>query len=186
MEAALANESLREGAYGGVLRRLVAYTLDCVLLLLGLAVLQALLLAVNPIYAGLRAGNQPTPTQISIWVFATATIPFILYFALTLRSTRQATFGMRLLKLRVADVNGKRLGLGQALLRSAVMLAPFELNHALMFHLAPRNAPPTFAFYAGIAMVWGLIAIYIAAILLTRRHQSVHDLLAGTVVQRVV
>jgi uncharacterized RDD family membrane protein YckC len=59
------------------------------------------------------------------------------------------------------------------------------LNHAVMFYLAPRNAPPTPDFFIGIAAVWLVIAVYIASILLTRRHQSVHDLVAGTVVQRV-
>ena len=65
------------------------------------------------------------------------------------------------------------------------MLIPFELNHAVMFYLAPRNAPPALSFFIGIAAVWAVIAVYIVSILLTRHRQSVHDLVAGTVVQRV-
>jgi uncharacterized RDD family membrane protein YckC len=185
MEATLANASVVKSAYGGVLRRLGAYTLDCGLLLIGLVVLQAILFVVNPLIPILRRGLQPAPTQLHLWVFATATIPFLLYFALTLRSSRQATLGMRMLKLKVADVSGGRIGFGQSLLRSAVMLIPFELNHAVMFYLAPRNAPPAPAFFIGIAAVWTVIAIYIASMLLSRQRQSVHDLVAGTVVQRV-
>lgn len=185
MKGTLANAGVVEKAYGGVLRRLGAYALDCGLLFVGLVVLQAILFVVNPLIASLRAGQQPTPVQIHLWVFATATIPFLLYFALTLRSSRQATVGMRLRKLKVADVRGGRIGFRQSLLRSTVMLIPFELNHAVMFYLAPRNAPPPPAFFVGIATVWAVIAVYIATMLLTRRRQSVHDLVARTVVQRV-
>jgi uncharacterized RDD family membrane protein YckC len=185
MEVGVTDVGLMETKYSGVLPRLIAYVLDCSLLFMGLVVLQAILFVINPLLPILRSGGQPTPTQIHLWVFATATLPFLLYFALTIGSSRQATVGMRLLKLKVADVSGERIGFGKSLLRSAVMLIPFELNHAVMFHLAPRNAPPQAAFFIGIAAIWVVIAIYIAAILLTRRRQSVHDLVASTVVQRV-
>ena len=175
---------MRSG-YGGVFRRLVAYSLDCGILVFGLLVLQAILLVVNPIVALMRAGQQPPPIQFHLWVFATASIPFLLYFALILRSSRQATLGMRLLKLKVADARGGRIGFGQSLLRSAVMLMPFELNHAVIFHLLPSDAPPPPSFFIGLVVCWVLIAAYIATMLLTRRRQSVHDLVAGTVVQRV-
>ena len=97
---------------------------------------------VNPIVALLRTGQQPTPTEFHLWVFVTASIPFLLYFTLILRSSRQATLGMRLLKLKVEDAGGGRIGFGQSLLRSAVMLMPFELNHAVMFHLCPAMHLP--------------------------------------------
>jgi uncharacterized RDD family membrane protein YckC len=185
MDVTLTNASVVRSAYGGVLRRLVAYSLDCGLLFLGLLVLQAILFVVNPIVALMRTGQQPTPTEFHLWVFATASIPFLLYFALILRSSRQATLGMRLLKLKVAHARGGRIGFGQSLLRSAVMLMPFELNHAVMFHLLPRDAPPPPSYFIGLVVFLALIAAYIATILLTRRRQSVHDLFAGTVVQRI-
>ena len=185
MEVTLANSAVVAKTYSGVSRRLAAYVLDCGLLFLGLVLVQTILFFLNPIVSMLRRGLQPTPTQLHLWVFATATVPFLLYFAFILRSAARATVGMRMLKLKVADISGGRVGFGQSLLRSAVMLIPFELNHTVMFHLGPRNAPPAAAFFIGIAAVWAMIAVYIASILLTRRHQSVHDLVAGTVVQRV-
>jgi uncharacterized RDD family membrane protein YckC len=184
MEVGVKDPGLVETTYSGVMPRVIAYVLDCSLLFIGLVLLQAILFVINPLIASFRSGGQPTPGQIHLWVFATATLPFLFYFALTIRSSRQATVGMRLLKLKVTDVAGGRIGLGKSLLRSAVMLIPFELNHAVMFHLAPRNAPPQPVFFFGIAAIWVVIAIYIAAILLTRRRQSVHDLVASTVVQR--
>ena len=185
MDVPLANRSIVRSAYGGVLRRLVAYSVDCGLLFFGLLVLQAILFGVNPMVALMRTGQQFTPTQLHLWVFATVSTPSLLYFALMLRSSRQATLGMRLLKLKVADAGGGQIGFGQSLLRSAVMLMPFELNHAVMFHLLPSDAPPPPSYFIGLVVCWVLIAAYIATMLLTRRRQSVHDLFAGTVVQRV-
>ena len=103
-----------------------------------------------------------------------------------LMTKKQATIGMRALSLRVINVNGGRINLGQALLRGAVLLIPFEVNHTVMFNLLPRGGgPPPLTFWFGIVGVWIVIAVYIAAILVTPRRQSVHDLVAKTMVQRV-
>lgn len=185
MDVNLAVENKNEKYYAGVFARLAAYLLDCLILFVALLAWQAALYFVNPIASIIQSGEQPTGIQIHLWVFATATIPFLFYFTLMLRSARQATLGMRPLKLRVADADGGRVGFFQALLRSAVMLIPFELNHALMFHLFPRDgAPPTATYWILYGGVWAVIVIYLAAIKLTRRRQSVHDLVSGTVVQR--
>lgn len=176
---------LIDKAYGGVSRRIAAYGLDCALLFLGFVPWQAALYFVNPIIRILRSGHQPTASQLHAWVFATITVPTFLYFALMLRSSRQATVGMRLLKLKVADKNGGMIGLAQAALRTLVMLIPFELNHTFMFHLGPRGGPPSLGFLISIVAVWAVISVYIASMLWTQRHQSVHDLVAGTVVYQL-
>ena len=163
-------------------RRAAAYVVDCLLLLASLLVWQALLYGANPIMGLIRTGQQPTGAQLHLWVFATASVPFWLYFAWTQSSARQATFGMRVFKLKVIDIHGDRIGVRQALLRSAVMLIPFELNHAVLFHLMPRVGVPTQAFWVGYAGVWVVMAVYVAVMLITPRWQSMHDLLARTVV----
>jgi len=86
--------------------RAAAYVVDCVLLLAGLLFWQALLYVVNPSMALVRTGQQPTGLQLHLWVFATASIPFWLYFAFTQSSARQATLGMRLFKLKVINLHG--------------------------------------------------------------------------------
>jgi uncharacterized RDD family membrane protein YckC len=64
------------------------------------------------------------------------------------------------------------------------MLIPFELNHVVLFHVADFTsaAPPTFAFWAGYSIVWLVIVVYCITALLTSRQQSIHDLVAETVV----
>lgn len=173
----------RQKLYAGVAARIAAYFIDCLLLFLGVIVLQAALYLVNPIVSIMRSGQVPTNGQVHLWVSTSVTIPCLLYFALMLCSSRQATLGMRLLKLRVGSVEGGRIGFAQALLRSAVLLIPFELNHSVIFHLLPRGAPPSTPFFLGIAGVWVVIAIYVALVILTPRRQSAHDLVARTIVQ---
>lgn len=133
----------------------------------------------------MHRGHQPTGGQLHRWVFATATLPFLLYFAVTQSSTHHATVGMRMLNLKVATLRGMPLSFKQALVRCMIMLVPFELNHAVLFHLMPRNGKVTPAFVLGYSGVCAIIAAYVAAIPCTKRHQSVHDLVAGTLVQRV-
>ena len=178
-------ENINEKSYGGLFARLCAYIVDCIILFAGLLVLQATLYFVNPLAPFISSGQPPPGGLLHLWVFATATLPFLFYFALMQSSARQATIGMRRLNLKVTNINDGRVGFWRALLRSAVMLIPFELNHAVMFHLSPRNAAPSPEFWLGCAGVWILIAAYIGLILITRRHQSLHDLAASTVVRRL-
>ena len=166
-----------------VIRRFAAYAIDCIVLLLGLAVLQVVLYPVNPIAAMTRAGQPFTPTQLHVWVFATATLPFLLYFALMIASPRQATVGMRIFRVRVERSKGGRLSVARGMARTAVMLLPFELNHALMFHAAPPSREqPGGVLVFGIAAVWLVLGGYIAAMVISPRRQSLHDLAADTVV----
>lgn len=162
--------------------RAAAYVVDCLFLFAGLVGWQSLLYVVNPIMALIGSGQQPTGAQLHLWVFATASIPFWLYFAWTQSSAWQATFGMRLFKLKVTTMNGSRIGLAQALLRSAVLLIPFELNHAVLFYVMPRDGVPTTALLVGYIGVWAAMAAYVAAMLITPRRQSLHNLAARTVV----
>jgi len=166
-------------------RRLIGYAIDCVVLFVGLLALQALLSPINPILGMLRHGASVSGGQLHLWVVATATVPFLLYFASTVSSRGQATVGMRILRMRVETVDGSRLGFPRALLRSAVLLVPFEANHTLMFHFAPPTAAePSAEFWIGLAAVWVLIALFLVSVLVSPKRQSVHDRVAGTVVIR--
>ena len=94
---------------------------------------------------------------------------------------------MRWLRIRVERVEGGAVFLGRALIRTAVLLLPFELNHTVMFQMStPAASGPGLASWIGIAIVWILLAIYAGTAVFTRRRQSVHDLAAGTVVVEVV
>ena len=142
----------------------------------GVAVTQALLRPVNPAIAN------PIPPVLQWWVFATVTVPIWLIF-----SWREYTAGATpiagYLGLRVRTTAGNPLTLGTALMRNAVKLVPFELNHvALLSHAGPSGPGRVSA--AGTAAVWALVAVYVGAVVLSSKRQSIHDIVAGTVVVR--
>lgn len=166
----------------GLFHRLAAYALDCAVLFAGLLALQAALYVVNPIVAAQRAGEPPSSIALHAWVFATASLPFWIYFTSMVRSRRRATLGMRWMRIEVARTDGSTLSFARAALRSAVLLIPFEINHALLFHVPFESAPKEF--WIGSALVWTLIALYVVLIPLSRQRRSVHDFAAGTIVLR--
>lgn len=176
--------TLKTTSFPLLARRLAVYVMDSFALLGAVLATQGMLYALNlnPLIRLINAGPSPTGAQVHLWVFATVSVPFWLYYAAWHSSRWQATPGKRLLGLRVTTLAGGRLSFGRALVRAVVMLIPFEVNHVVLFHLAPQTATPSPAFRAGLALVWALIALYALTPLLNARRQSVHDIVAGTMV----
>jgi uncharacterized RDD family membrane protein YckC len=164
-------------AVGTLARRIAAYAID-------VGILAVVLI---PVTFGLQAltGYRPD-TGIGVWLASITTIslPSWIYFTLSDASPRGATLGKRMLGLGVATTAGSRVGLGRALLRTAVKLIPWELTHATMFALSPRLG--TFsALQAGLlTIVYVLLAAYLVVALRNGGTRSVHDLVAGTGVRR--
>ena len=88
---------------------------------------------------------------------------------------------MRWLGLRLEFVEGGRIGYRRALLRTAVMLIPFEVDHFfLVWASTPQGIPTRLALQY--AVVGTLILLYVVTAALLPRRQSIHDRVAGTVV----
>ena len=168
-------------AYASLLARITAYCLDIVFLFVGIMITQALLKPVNPLLGKPQAGSG---LRNHLWIYTTVSLPILIYFALCTSSKWQATIGMRLLGIGVTGFGGEQIGTGRALLRSLVMLIPFELNHSVMFYPKPIWTDPKPGFRYGFIAVGLLMSIYVAAILLTSHHQSIHDLVTRTIVVR--
>jgi len=110
-------------------------------------------------------------------------------------SAQQATVGKRLMGLRVTDTAGKHIGFGQAVLRTVVKLLPWESAHLIAnlptsMWIDPQsgkfswNVSVSEFRYNLFTVVYILLGLYFAVMVLTHRRQSVHDLIAGTVVTR--
>jgi uncharacterized RDD family membrane protein YckC len=164
-----------------IIRRLLAYAVDAALLFVAFPLILG---AVCGLILYSTVGFYWIHNGVLFWlyVFSTVSIPFWLYYSLLESSVWRATFGMRLLGLQVVDADGKGLGFGRALLRTVVKLLPFELNHLVMFLPRPIWSDPQPSFRFGFVVVNTLMIIYIVTMFLTHRKQSVHDLVAGTVV----
>ena len=165
----------------GLLPRATAFAVDATLLLLGILLTQCALYLLRDGWA------EPGPSgpQLLIYLLVTVSFPVWLYFLSMESSRRKATLGKRLLHLEVADAYGSRISLARSALRTLVKLIPWELTHLTL-------CLPTPIFYEGsddrlrpgFWFVYGLIGLYLAAAMMTRRKQSVHDLAAGTYVVR--
>lgn len=111
-----------------VLRRLVAFAIDCGLL----AVYAGLLFAASPF---LRPLFTSSPYTAELTGFLLLTLPFGLYFAICEASPWSASIGKRAMKLRVVDFNtNRRIRFSKSLLRSAVKFLPWELAHFTIWH----------------------------------------------------
>lgn len=170
------------GRIAGLPRRLGAYLLDCLLLFAGIVVFHALVYfsGFNPITTGALSMTGPS---WHLWVFCTASLPILLYFWFFFRQGE--TPGMRVLDLRVTRADEEApLSRGGALVRAAVLLIPFELNHVILFYPQPVWMDDPLGFRMGVFIVYALAVFYLAVALLNARRQSVHDLAAGSVVVR--
>jgi len=131
----------------------------------------------NPIAGGAVATTGP---NLHLWVFATVTVPVLLYFGFFFR--RGHTVGMRALGLRVQGADGASLSAARAFLRAAVLLVPFEVNHIVAFYPQPvwLDDPP--GFRMAYLAVYAVLALYLAVVLWSPRRQGPHDLVARSVV----
>jgi hypothetical protein len=70
------------------------------------------------------------------------------------------------------------------MLRTVIILLPWELTHLTVNLPTTMFFEPEPQFRFGFLVVFALLVVYPALVLLTRRHQSLHDLIAKTVVLR--
>lgn len=167
--------------------RILAYFIDCALLLGLVASSQFLLVTLGAHPFVTRRGTSPiipSTDLLHLWVFTSTTLPFIAYFALSFCSAHGATVGQRLVKLRVNGTDGGKLAFAPALLRALVLLVPFEVNHAVMLRAAPWAGGSNTAFALGNAAVALLCLLYLLLPLIREDGRSVHDLAARSTVRR--
>jgi uncharacterized RDD family membrane protein YckC len=101
--------------YAGFLRRLAAYFLDSLILLVPLSLLGALFNGPTPLptadpWETFRASMLAQGPQQLLWLLVAP-----LYYALQESSSVQATLGKRAMRIKVTDRDGKRLSFGHAL-----------------------------------------------------------------------
>lgn len=161
------------------LRRVVAYLIDYVVILIwmGLITLVALQgwFALEPVdqlsYSG-RWTSQLT-------AFLMLTLPVWLYFTLCEAFGRKATLGKRVLKLRV-DGSPRRIAA-----RNTLKFLPWELAHTAIWHgmPIPLNSEPTGLGTGLFLLSTGLAALYLVT-LFVGDGRTLYDRLSGTRVIR--
>jgi uncharacterized RDD family membrane protein YckC len=166
-------------AYSVLVRRLVAYLVDILLLFAAIVVTQ---FGLEALTGGLPMRLLTTGPRIEGWVWLSVSLPTYLYFTLSESSVHQATPGKHLLSLRVTDTDGQRIGFGQALLRTIVKLIPWEVTHLSIFLPTPILMDGQGGFLPGLITANVLIIVYLAVIVMTAGKRGIHDLVASTMV----
>jgi uncharacterized RDD family membrane protein YckC len=176
-------ESESDKAYAGIVRRAGAYLVDYAVMAAAFLILQSF--AFLPLRHRLIGSDEWLMAggfRLEIYTLLTISLPTWLYFALSEQSRWQATIGKRLFRLIVTDLGGDRIGFGRAMLRTVIKLLPWEVSHLTVNLPTPMMFDPDPQFRFGFLIVFALLVLYPALILFTRRHQSLHDLIAKTIV----
>ena len=173
--------------YAGFAKRLKAFTFDYLIIFAYIAVLFGVnfgiilsggrLEEVSPLFA--------SPVVKDAIAFVTLILPVVLYFTLQESSARQATWGKRKAGIRVVDAHGGRLTRKRAFVRSLVKLLPWQIAHTSIYHIegfpfAPVEPAPMVIF--GFVLAYGLVGIYIASALISKKNRTPYDWLAGSCV----
>jgi uncharacterized RDD family membrane protein YckC len=112
----------------------------------------------------------------------TVTLPVVLYFALSESSSRQATWGKSRMRLKVVTLSGGRIGFWRSLARALLKFAPWELAHTLIWEVRFTTGLDPAMINIGLALVYALIGLNLASLALSKKKQTLYDLLAGTYV----
>jgi len=173
--------------YAGFIIRLKAFLYDYVFIFAYIVVLFGVNFGII-----LSAGALEEVSPLFAWpiakdaiAFLTLILPVTLYFALQESSPHQATWGKRKVGLHVVNADGDRLTRRQALVRSLVKLLPWQIAHTCIYKmggLLPVPAEPSLIVLAGFVLVYVLVGIYIASALISKKHRTPYDWVAGSFV----
>lgn len=167
--------------YAGFLQRITAFLLDYVIILIYLAAFTVVMWLLNSLFSinDLLFSDR---VQAQIVAFLLVTFPVALYFAISESSNQQATWGKQRIGLKVTDYNGKRISFWRSLARTLLKFIPWELSHTLIWELSFSPQTDDVLIYYGFGLVYLLVGLNIASLIMTKKHQTIYDLLAKTYV----
>lgn len=173
-------------AFANLRLRIAAFLLDYLIIAAYIIVLivVSVLLGLGPLRQAFQ-GLFANPNSSELSAFLLLVLPVILYFALFESSTWQATCGKRKVGLRVTDTHGERLSFARSLVRSLIKFLPWELTHACLWRIPgwpfnPQTPSPIIS--AGLVLVWVIAGAYVISLLVSKKHQTLYDLIAGSYV----
>jgi len=171
--------------YAGFWPRVKAFALDYIIILCYLAALTLFFLLINSL-SGITEWLFSDRIRAQLTGFFLITLPVSLYFALSESSNQQATWGKKRMGLVVTDTTRARISLWRSLARTFLKFIPWELSHILIWQInfAPQSNSALINY--GFILVYLLIGLNIASLLMTKKHQTLYDLLAKTYVTKMV
>ena len=173
--------------YAGFAIRLKAFAFDYLIILSYILLLTVVTTVVIKVSGLLGSSVQwpEDPILADLIAFVTLILPVILYFTLQESSPRQSTWGKRKAGIRVVDANGGALSRGQVFFRSIVKLLPWQIAHTCLFHIPGWPLAVTMIPHMvtiGFALVYVLVALYIAATFISKKRRTPYDWASGSCV----
>lgn len=155
-------------------KRLVAYLIDCLVVLLYAGILALVSLQIHHAMDNALTNTNPFIGQLV--GFVSLTIPAFLYFFLTERSAKRATIGKRIMKLKID-------GDGSIFLRNFLKLLPWEIAHTgvyWLFYYSNQNAEPPIWVWILLILPQLMVLVYATSILVYKGESSLYDKIANT------
>jgi uncharacterized RDD family membrane protein YckC len=168
--------------YAGFGVRVIAFALDYVIIAVYLFLLAAAAFALNTVSPSTLPDLFSSQFSAHLSAFILVTLPVTLYFAILQSSSWRATWGKRVMHLNVLRTDGARLSFPRALLRTALQFIPWELSHTLIWQLRFDPNSSSLWLTLGFILVWVILIANLLSLIFTDKHQTLYDLLAGTIV----
>lgn len=167
-----------------LIRRVIAYVIDSLFAFLVFVILTQTFVFMPTRHLIIGSENWfRSGWNTEVYTLITMSLPTWLYFSLFEISAWQATIGKHLLKLQTVDVTTEnRISLGQTITRTVIKLLPWEIAHFTNNIPTPMWYDPNPAFRFGFVIVPFLVTLYIVLASVTQKRQSLHDLIARTMV----
>lgn len=166
-------------AYAGFWQRAKAFAFDYILILGYLIALTLVFLLLDAFF-DLSQRLFVDRVRAQVFGFLIVTLPITLYFAVGESSVKQGTWGKQRAGLKVENRSGDRIGFWRALARTLLKFVPWELSHTLIWEINFSGGSSSAVISSGFALVYVLIGLNIASLVMTRKKQTIYDLLAGT------
>ena len=156
-----------------LLKRLIAYLIDNIILLL-----YAYLVMEAALYFGM-AEKVSGPVQGQLIGLLTLTIPFFLYLYLFEKSKWHATLGKRLMGIKVLGSDGEK---ANYFLRSFFKLLPWEIAHTGIHWLFAAEDPENLPLYVWVLMILPqlIVLAYIVSMISSKGRETIYDRLSMT------
>ena len=163
-------------------RRLVAAFIDC-WVIIGYALLVLLSVSLVPQIKGWLSGwfsewlSRPAAAHVTS--FLLVTFPAAAYLVAADASSSGATFGKRLMGIRVISTAGGRLSIFRSVLRTGIRFIPWELAHSAIWriHLGAEFSPHSIPFLLVIAC-YALVLANVSSQFFDHRHRAIYDFIA--------
>ena len=164
-----------------VIKRIKAFLIDYLIILIYLGLLVATSLLISRIFH--LGSENVSPAIGELIAFVTLTLPIILYFTLSENGKYAGTIGKRKFGLHVVSKSFTKASFWQLLIRNCIKFLPWELAHFFVFRLfyfaSTSTITPTWVL-TGLISSQLLAIIYLLFLIFSKNKRSVYELFSQT------